>query len=197
SLSNTSSPSRETLPYDDEIINALDDLQWFSWVDVDTEPTKLVKAISLFNTTRETLSYLQGANYQLNMALHAADWVEHIATEFRAGRYYVNVYPGKWVDEDGVERPQIRLQTETSLNLFKEQLRWYYLVVQPDGSLKWVKGVPWTINLTPTSLLHWLMGDGCFGNEVTFHTQGFHLSDVIFLALQLRWKVGVRARLFW
>ncbi|MFX1254966.1 MAG: hypothetical protein ACFFCZ_25380 [Promethearchaeota archaeon] len=175
------------LPSDDVIINALDALQWFSWVDIEPEPRKLDEAISLFNITRETLAYLHGAVFQLHMAPHAADWIDYVATQFRAGGYYVNIFPGKWVDEDGVEHPMVWLQTESSLNLHRERLRWYDLV----------RGVPWNFSLTPTSLLHWFMGDGCFGNEITFSTDSFHLTDVMRLALELRRTVGVKAKLFW
>ncbi|MFX0064188.1 MAG: hypothetical protein ACFFC7_18605 [Candidatus Hermodarchaeota archaeon] len=169
------------------IVNALDNLQWFSWLDVETEPEKLKKEISLFNKTREILAYLRGANYRLKMASSAAQWVDYVATQFREGGYYVNVSPGKWIDKDGVEHPMVHLQTESSFNLYKERLRWYDLV----------KGVPWNFSLTPISFLHWFMGDGSFNNEITISTNYFHLSEVISLALQLRRKVGVKARLIW
>ncbi|MFX1256086.1 MAG: hypothetical protein ACFFCZ_31045, partial [Promethearchaeota archaeon] len=184
---NASVETSRPLPSEDAIINALDDLQWFSWVDIEPEPRKLDEAISLFNTTRETLAYLHGVVFRLQMVPHAADWIDYVATQFRAGGYYVNIYPGKQVDEDGVEHPVIFLQTESSLNLHREQLRWY----NP------LRGVPWNFSLSPTSLLHWFMGDGSFGNEITFSTDNFHLTDVMRLALELRRRVGVRAKPFW
>ncbi|MFX1253871.1 MAG: hypothetical protein ACFFCZ_19830 [Promethearchaeota archaeon] len=185
-LTNTT-PSFKRLTNEDDIINALDDIQWFSWVDVDTELEKLKASISLFNTTRETLSYLPGAYYRLLMALSAARWVEYVASLFRGNGYYVSTRPTKWVDENGVEHPQILLQTESSLNLYIELLRWYGIV----------KGVPWDFELTPTSLLHWFMGDGSFGNEISFSTHCFHWNEVEFLACQLRQKIGIKARIDW
>ncbi|MFX0065431.1 MAG: hypothetical protein ACFFC7_24940 [Candidatus Hermodarchaeota archaeon] len=185
---NDSVETSHPLPSDDAIINALDDLQWFSWVDIEPVPNKLDEAISLFNNTRETLAYLHGADFKLQMALHAADWIDYIATQFRAGGYYVNIFPTKWVDEDGVEHPAIFLSTESSLNLRREQLRWY----DP------LRGVPWDFTLTCTSLLHWFVGDGSFtSNEIIFSTDNFHLTDVMRLALELRRTVGVKANLFW
>ncbi|MFX0064011.1 MAG: hypothetical protein ACFFC7_17715 [Candidatus Hermodarchaeota archaeon] len=182
----TTTPSYKCLTNEDDIINALDDLQWFSWVDVDTELEKLQASISLFNTRRETLSYLQGAYYSLAMAPCATRWVEYIASQFRENGYYVNIYSSKTII-DGVEHPMIGLQTESSLNLSIEWLRWYGLV----------KGVPWDFELTPTSLLHWFMGDGCFAKEITFATHGFHWNEVEFLTRQLRQKVGVKAKIDW
>jgi hypothetical protein len=175
------------LPSDDDIINALDDLQWFFWVDLETESSKISEAISLFNKIRENLAYLHGVCFQMVMSHHATEWVDYIATQFREGGYYVNVFPDIWVDKNGVEHPRIFLQTESSLNLRREWLRWYNRR----------KGVPWNFSLTPTSLLHWFIGDGCFGFEITLSTDSFHLTDVMHLALELRHKVGVKARLFW
>jgi hypothetical protein len=177
----------KTLDNEDEIINALDDLQWFSWLDVDTVPEKLKEAISLFNTTRETLSYLRGAYYHLNMAIHATKWVEYIATQFRASGYHAHMHPTMYINENGQEMPGIGLLTASSLNLYIERLRWYDLV----------KVLPRNFNLTPTSLLHWLMGDGSFDTSIKLFTYSFHLSEVMRLALQLRQVVGVKARLFW
>ncbi|MFX0066573.1 MAG: hypothetical protein ACFFC7_30820 [Candidatus Hermodarchaeota archaeon] len=175
------------LPSDGVIINALDDLQWFSWVDIKPEPHKLDEAVSLFNNTRETLAYLHGATFQLCMASHATDWIDYVATQFRAGGYYVNINTTKWVDKNDVAHPMIGLRTESSLNLRREQLRWYGLF----------KGIPWDFELTPTSLLHWFMGDGSFGNEISFSTHCFHWNEVELLACQLRQKVDVKSKIDW
>ncbi|MFX0091556.1 MAG: hypothetical protein ACFFBD_07310 [Candidatus Hodarchaeota archaeon] len=188
SLTMTSNPNPNPVrnpPSDDIFINALDDLQWFSWVNVKVD--NLENAVPLFNKTRTILSHLNGAHFQLTMVPYASQWIEYVATQFREDGYYVNIYPSEWIDKDGVRHPMISLQTESSLNLSKELLKWYDLV----------KGVPWNFNLTPTSLLHWMMGDGSFGNEILFMTQSFHLTEVMRLALQLRRKVGIKTTLVW
>ncbi|MFX1255195.1 MAG: hypothetical protein ACFFCZ_26580 [Promethearchaeota archaeon] len=120
---NKSVETSRPLPSDDAIINALDDLQWFSWADIGSEPSKLDEEVFLFNKSRETQAYLHGAAFHLKMAPHGADWIDHIATQFRAGGYYVNIHPTKWVDKDGVEHPMIGLFTQSSLNLRRELLR--------------------------------------------------------------------------
>ena len=179
-------PSFKRVTSEYNFLNALDDLQWFSWVDVDTEFEKLETSISLFNTTRETLSCLQGSYFGLEMAPYAAQWVDYVASQFRGNGYYVNIHPTKTIIK-GVEYPLICFITESSLNLSIELSRWYGLV----------KEVPWDFELTPTSLLHWFMGDGSFGNEIVFYTNGFHWNEVEFLACQIRQKIGVKAKINW
>ncbi|MFX0092889.1 MAG: hypothetical protein ACFFBD_14115 [Candidatus Hodarchaeota archaeon] len=167
------------------IIEALENLQWFYWVDVEID--SLEKEISLFNNTRENLAYLQGGHFVLRMFPRAAKWVEYVADLFRDNGYYADIRTTYLIDKHGVKKPILHLLTEASLNLYIERSRWYGIV----------KNVPWDFELTPTSLLHWLMGDGSFNNEISFSTQNFHRDEVEFLAGQLRQKLGVKAKLDW
>ncbi|MFX0094620.1 MAG: hypothetical protein ACFFBD_22990 [Candidatus Hodarchaeota archaeon] len=118
----TNNPSINPLPPVDDIINALDDLQWFYWLDA------CKNEIPLFNSTRETLSRLPGYKFILTQAPHAVQWIDHLAFQFRSGDYYARVYPVKWKDKYGVEHPLIRLRTEASINLTMVRFRWYDLI---------------------------------------------------------------------
>lgn len=72
--------------------------------------------------------------------------------------------------------------TRTASEFLPYYKRWY-----PEGK----KIIPKDFKITPTSLLHWYIGDGSFyqsdkERKVTLYTNGFTLEDVVFVQSELK-----------
>lgn len=79
-------------------------------------------------------------------------------------------------------------RTSASVQLYDYLEIWY-----PDGK----KIVPKNISLTPTTLLHWHIGDGSTGKKQIFlYTQRFPKADVEFLSKLIEKEIGIETHVY-
>ena len=128
---------------------------------------------------REKNSYFY---IEVSGAIHM-DWLRSIKKAFLEigilisptfPKVYSRSYHGRSYDACRLVTPRIPLFTQ-------ERLRWY---VEDKG--KYRKVVPRDLKLTPVTLAHWFIGDGCTawcrGSVIlTLYTNGFIDSDVAYL----------------
>ena len=133
---------------------------------------------SEYNSLIRSILEAQVAGFHIHKSLLEEPWIRWLANLCIKHKYSVTIVPPK---------KTIHMITQTTVQLYREYKKWYE---------KKIKRIPTTLRLTPTTVLHWYVGDGSASkNALTLNTQSFNKKDHKILQELLRKTIGVKVRI--
>ncbi|MFX0061474.1 MAG: hypothetical protein ACFFC7_04750 [Candidatus Hermodarchaeota archaeon] len=181
--------SLNSMPTDDEFLNAVDTLNLFKRVEsfpLYVLPQKnsfpgLPPAIRQFNKATRIILASGTSKFRLHKSILETLWLAFVAEVFRQNGCPVTLKPG-YQKQNGVI---IDIEFNTPHIMQFERLRQEWYEKSPSPSVNKYhplnKIVRIDIVLTPLSTLCWLVDDGSTSSSTDFSTQGFSLPDIKFL----------------
>lgn len=134
-----------------------------------------------FRDCVETIIGMPNASFILPQAEIGEAWTRHVSECFVKEGLPAKVF--EFVDRVSGDK-RIEVRTESVIQLGALRGDWY----------KGHKIVPRNIEITPDTLLHLHMGDGCTDKDmIVISTHSFNVDDVKFLVIRLREDAGVHA----
>jgi len=159
-----------------------------------TSVKDLPEEISKFNNAITIINESQTTRFRIVAAIAERNWINHISQIF-----IDNGYPAKYSEYETYEFIDFKkivkelvwkshLQSKKSVQMAKFLQKWY-----PEG----IKIVPRDIILSPTSMLHWHIGDGSAGKYlVALYTNNFTVEDVKFLTQLISKTIGINSQVY-
>ncbi|MFX1256164.1 MAG: hypothetical protein ACFFCZ_31445 [Promethearchaeota archaeon] len=184
------------IPTDAEFLNTITALRRLSLLN---EFPDLAKVVPEFNEARRRLMAPRTAYFRIEMAIIATVWIYHVAELLQEHGYPSTVDIGVR-EKDNEPINYVALRTPSSLQLEREQRRWYsyedpssgYSARERHHYLYNEKNVPDKLVMTAQILLPWYVGDGsCNYSELKLCTHGFTKTDVQKLANCLYQATGL------
>lgn len=156
-----------------------------------------VEKQTFLNSTRVMLDF-PAARFILTHSRDQADWCRFVGKIFTNHNYPVTYRKRKrtfqWKGRGEKQQKTVWSTTvfsTTSVQLFKLYQMWY--PPPYNQKVSYIKRIPQDINITPTVLLHWFVGDGSHNrSNITLHTNGFKEEDVSMLSNKLSQAGGIR-----
>ncbi|MFX1282084.1 MAG: hypothetical protein ACFFB5_00455 [Promethearchaeota archaeon] len=143
-----------------------------------TNDRELKKIISEYNSLIRSLLKAQVAGFHIHKSLLEEPWIRWLANLFNKHNYSVTIVPPK---------KTVYMITQSTVQLHQEYKKWYS---------KKRKEIPTTLRLTPTTFLHWYVGDGSASkNTLTLNTQSFNEKNHKFLQELLKKTIRVKTRI--
>ena len=148
-------------------------------------PKDIEGAIIKFNETLEVISKTQMARLMLNMSILAAPWAQYLRKLLGENSTPMS-YCINNAKVTAAKYHTFSIWSRNTIQFMKLYHQWY-----PNGK----KRVPTNIQMTPTILLHWFIGDGCSSRSgIGLSTQSFSINDVEFLIAILNESLEIRSR---
>ncbi len=162
-MSQNGSDSEITL---DEYGRALKILNDLSMVEITRE--NVGKVVEQYNMATLILSSFPTASFYWGKSILEKPWLNLIKTKLEKIGYHPKLFTYS------SKKNVIYLRTNFSVQIYDLYRKWY-----PNGR----KIVPKNLKMTPTTLLHWHVGDGgCYSYGITLCTDNFNQDEVSFLA---------------
>ncbi|MHA2223850.1 MAG: hypothetical protein ACXAC8_01455 [Candidatus Hodarchaeales archaeon] len=148
-------------------------------------PKDIDEAVIKFNESLEVVSKVQMARLMLNMSILATPWAQYIRKFLEKNdipmSYYINN-----AKVTAAKYHTISVWSRNTIQFMKIFHLWY-----PNGK----KIVPKNVQMTPTTLLHWFIGDGYSSRSgLGLSTQSFSVLDVEFLISIINESLGICPR---
>ncbi len=146
------------------------------------DANEIKKAISTFNYSLEVIRNFSMARFRCCMSILSLPWAQHLKQIFENNGVMltpkINCSPFSGY-------PTIDLWSCYSIQAVDIYKEWY-----PNGT----KIVPRNLQITPTILLHWFIGDGSYNDtEISFSTHSFPPNDVDWLVYLLNKTLGIKS----
>lgn len=173
--------NQDLIPY----YKGIEDLEYLRQLQINTK--NIENVTNIYNNLVRVILNQPTGSFSKKQSILEENWVKHINKQFLSENIQTNISYDHYLS-DGVNRmPRILLLTQSTVQFFVEYIRWY-------GTGK--KRVPMDLKLSPTSILHWYMGDGELSNDpvrIDFHTEGFEKAEVEFLIDLFHAETGIEA----
>ncbi|MHA2203453.1 MAG: helix-turn-helix domain-containing protein [Candidatus Hodarchaeales archaeon] len=147
-------------------------------------PEEIEEAVTKFNKSLEVINRVQMTRLMLNMSILATPWVQYIK-EFLEKKGTPMSYGINNANTTAAKYHTISIWSRYSVQFMKLYHQWY-----PNGK----KIVPKNIQMSPTTLLHWFIGDGYSSKSgLGLSTHSFSVIDVEFLIAILNESLEIRS----
>lgn len=149
--------------------------------DLSNEVKMFEHAVNIICNTRVT-------NFSLHTSESEEKWLEHIGNLFNREGMKTTLFTYQTKNKKGEEIWQCMFRTMACIQYYQLLEKWY-----PKGE----KIAPRDFDLTPTTLLHWHVGDGTTGSKQIFlATDNFSKDDVEFLATILQKRIIIETHIY-
>ena len=146
-------------------------------------PEDLYQAVELFNQSLPQITKFSMARFRLNMAIYAIPWGKHIMSLFETNGISL------FSHFDNANSLASNYHNFSIWSGFNASIKDLYDLWYPKN----IKIIPKNISLSPTTLLHWFIGDGSATREIIFSTHNFNVDDVISLVDRLNKTLDIES----